>query len=168
MESYSGGLRSVKDFIEKEKKYIIIALCVAAGYIFIGWFVGFFSSSSYPLIPHIALLYVGKDTGESVIRLEREIHDTVKVMREEEKIFPKDLNVVSYHFDRPGEREVCEQKFSIYEKDLPFLGVAEMDSKDIPTQILYRQKVVKGDRNHLMAIFNEARKMLKEGMPIGN
>jgi len=168
VESNGGGLRAVKDFIIKEKKAIIITLCIVAGYIFLGWLVGFFSSGSYPLIPRIALLYVGKDTSENVIALEREIHDTVKVMREEEKIFPKDLNVVSYHFNRPGEREVCEQKFLISEADLPFLGVAEMDSKDIPTQILYRQKVEKGDRNHLMAIFSEARKMLKEGMPIGN
>ncbi|GEM_PF-1551549 len=159
---------SMKELTAGEKKAVIIALCIIAGYIFLGYFVGFFTSRSYPLIPHIALLYVGKDTSESVINLEREIHDVVAKMRERDKIFPNDLSVVSYHFNRPGEREVCEQKFSISEADLPFLGVVELDSKDIPVQVLSRRKVENSDKERLQGIFDEARKMLKEGMPIGH
>lgn len=161
-------MNMLKDLSLRDRKYLIAAACVVVGFVFIGYFLGFFSSKGYPLIPHIALLYVGTDTSEGVIALEREIHDTVTKLRAQERIFPNDLTVVSYHFNRPGEREVCESKFSISDADLPFLGVVELDAKDIPTQVLYRQKVESGDREHLQTIFREAVKMLKEGIPIGH
>lgn len=119
------------------------------------------SSKEYPLQKHIAFLFVGKDMSKESMPLERNIQNDLIKRREKAGILSGDLPIVSYHFNKVREKEACQERFMIWERNLPFLGVVELDDKDIPVKIISRLNCVKDNDERLQAFFESGIKALK-------
>ena len=137
---------------------MITLLCVV-----IGLFVSTLSSQGYPLQKHIAFLYVGRDTGKQEMILEKKVQDELVKMRDREGFLSGDLPVVSYHFDKEREREACEDKFGIWESQLPYLCVVELNDKDIPIKVLFHIESVKAEDRRVPSVFDSGVKLLQGG-----
>lgn len=149
---------------EKKKFYVILSIIIVA-ILLAGLFVSMLSSAEYPLQRHIAFLYVGRDTGKKLMQMETEVQDDLVKMRDDAGLLSGDLPVVSYHFNKKPEKEACMDKFSIFERQLPFLGVVELDDKDIPVRVIERIDCVEKEDKRIPALFKAGAGMLRGSGP---
>ncbi|MDQ7824735.1 MAG: hypothetical protein RDV48_18180 [Candidatus Eremiobacteraeota bacterium] len=122
----------------ENKKLLGFMMAICAIAVLAGLTVSFISSREYPVLAHIAILFVGKDTKSDTMAFEKKLQSYFQDQRARKNILPQDLSVVSYHFDKADEKQVCEEKFEIHDEDLPFLGVVEIDDKNLPVKVLRR------------------------------
>lgn len=149
--------------MEKNRLIFISMLTMMVAGIMLGFFVSSLSSSGYPLQKHIAFLFVGRDLNKDSIRIEKEMQEYLDMRRDSAGILAKDLPVLSYHFNKDNEKEACQANFMIKEEDLPFIGIVELDDKEIPEMVISRLNKVKHGDERLVSFFDEGSRILKSG-----
>ncbi len=89
----------------------------------------------------IAILLVGHRADRSVPN-EKELGARIRELLDE--VGAPSVKPVRYHFDRPQERQFCEQSLKIGQSDLVFAGVVELQG-GVVRKVLYRH--ARADRN---------------------
>src|SRR5688572_9072120 len=86
--------------------------------------------------PKLAILIVGDEGNAEMLREEKAlIAEMTRLLAGtgggEGTKFPhvRSLQVYSYHFNQPRERQYCEKKLNILQEDLLFVGIVELKDK---------------------------------------
>lgn len=93
--------------------------------------------------PKLAILIVGDEANAEMLREEKAlIAEMTRLLAGgggEATKFPhvRSLQVYSYHFNQPRERQYCEKKLNILAEDLLFVGLVELKDK-LPRRVVYR------------------------------
>lgn len=92
----------------------------------------------------LAILIVGDEANTEMLREEKAlIAEMTRLLAGtgggEGTKYPhvKTLQVYSYHFNQPRERQYCEKKLNILAEDLLFVGLVELKDK-LPRRVVYR------------------------------
>lgn len=93
--------------------------------------------------PKLAILIVGDEDNAEMLREEKAlIAEMTRLLAGtggEATRYPtvRTLQVYSYHFNQPRERQYCEKKLNILAEDLLFVGLVELKDK-LPRRVVYR------------------------------
>lgn len=93
--------------------------------------------------PKLAILIVGDEANAEMLREEKAlIAEMTRLLAGtggEATKYPtvRTLQVYSYHFNQPRERQYCEKKLNILAEDLLFVGLVELKDK-LPRRVVYR------------------------------
>ena len=94
----------------------------------------------------MAILIVGNEANAEMLREEKAlIAEMTRLLTgrgepeatREKYAHVRTLQVYSYHFNQPRERQYCEKKLNVLEEDLLFIGLVELKDR-LPRRVLYR------------------------------
>lgn len=116
--------------------------------------------------PKLAILIVGDEGNAEMLREEKAlIAEMTRLLAGsgggEGTKFPhvRTLQVYSYHFNQPRERQYCEKKLNILAEDLLFVGLVELKDK-LPRRVVYRLDRITRARRAAEDILTRAEEVL--------
>jgi len=124
--------------------------------------------------PNLAILIVGDEGNATMLREEKaliaEMTRLLTAKTEGEapgERFPhaRTLQVYSYHFNQPRERQYCEKRLNILAEDLLFVGIVELQDR-LPRKVLYRLDRIVRARRSAEDVLSRAEEMLAPDKPV--
>lgn len=101
-----------------------------------------FSENAWAANKKYAVLVVGDLNNRQMVQREEEVARSVLEMRASLGLTDLDLPILTYHFDKGGERSYCETKLGIASAHLLFVGVVEREDKAVRTVLIRINNVV--------------------------
>lgn len=123
--------------------------------------------------PNLAILIVGDEGNAAMLREEKaliaEMTRLLTAKTEADKTedrFPqaRTLQVYSYHFNQPRERQYCEKRLNILAEDLLFVGIVELEER-LPRKVVYRLDRIVRARRSAENVLSRAEEMLNPDRP---
>lgn len=124
--------------------------------------------------PNLAILIVGDEGNAAMLREEKaliaEMTRLLTAKAEAGKAgdrFPhaRTLQVYSYHFNQPRERQYCEKRLNILAEDLLFVGIVELEER-LPRRVVYRLDRIVRARRSAEDVLSRAEEMLAPDKPV--
>lgn len=124
--------------------------------------------------PNLAILIVGDESNAAMLREEKaliaEMTRLLTAKTEADKTedrFPqaRTLQVYSYHFNQPRERQYCEKRLNILAEDLLFVGIVELEER-LPRKVVYRLDRIVRARRSADNVLSRAEEMLNPDRPV--
>ncbi len=154
--------------------YRVLALVLGLGVVLLASAVGLRAEEkSRETTPSLAILIVGDEANAAMLREEKALIAemtrllTAKTEGEAGKDrFPhaRTLQVYSYHFNQPRERQYCEKRLNILAEDLLFVGIVELEDR-LPRKVVYRLDRIVRARRSAEDVLSRAEEMLAPEAP---
>lgn len=127
--------------------------------------------------PKLAILIVGDEGNAEMLREEKAlIGEMTRLLTgkgepeaaRDRYAHVRALQVYSYHFNQPREKQYCEKKLNILDEDLLFVGIVELKDR-LPKRVLYRLDRITRARRAAEDVLARAEEMVapvaEEGKP---
>jgi cell division septation protein DedD len=124
--------------------------------------------------PNLAILIVGDEGNAAMLREEKAlIAEMTRLLTAKAEAgkpgdrFPhaRTLQVYSYHFNQPRERQYCEKRLNILAEDLLFVGIVELEER-LPRKVVYRLDRIVRARRSAEDVLSRAEEMLAPDTPV--